>query len=368
MLNIRKIALALLFSCFATFAHAAGSTVNALPSSGAVVGSQLLYCPIGASSDLKCTFTQVATFLNSLFSGDCTVAAGGAVTCTKTNSVAFAASATSDTTNAANITSGALPAGRLPALTGDCTTSIGTVATTCTKTSGVSFGALATVTPGTNVATAAALSLNGTGAIAGTTSPVFVTPALGTPASGVATNLTGLPIAGITGLGANVGTALGSALNGTGALSATTSPVFVTPALGTPASGVGTNLTGIPIGSGISGLGTGVATAAATNLSANGGFTSTIASGATAMGTGAISSGTCATVVTATATNTATTDVITASFNGDPTGVTGYTPVTSGALTIFVYPTLNTANFKVCNLTASSVTPGAVTLNWRVVR
>jgi hypothetical protein len=35
-----------------------------------------------------------------------------------------------DTTNAANISSGALPAGRLPALTGDVTTSIGTVATT----------------------------------------------------------------------------------------------------------------------------------------------------------------------------------------------------------------------------------------------
>ena len=96
--------------------------------------------------------------------------------------------------------------------------------------------------------------------------------------------------------------------------------------------------------------------------------THTIASGSTAMGTSAISSATCATVVTATATNTATTDVLTASFNGDPTAVTGYVPLTAGMLTIIAYPTANTANFKVCNNTTSTITPGAITLNWRVVR
>jgi hypothetical protein len=86
------------------------------------------------------------------------------------------------------------------------------------------------------------------------------------------------------------------------------------------------------------------------------------------MGTGAISSATCATVVTTTATNTATTDVVTASFNGDPTAVTGYVPLTTGMLTIIVYPTANNVNFKVCNNTNASITPGAITLNWRVVR
>lgn len=39
-----------------------------------------------------------------------------------------------------------------------------------------------------------------------------------------------------------------------------------------------------------------------------------------------------------------------------------------GGLTIFVYPTANAVNFKVCNSTSASITPGAVTLNWRVVR
>lgn len=98
------------------------------------------------------------------------------------------------------------------------------------------------------------------------------------------------------------------------------------------------------------------------------GLTGKIASGSTAMGTGAISSATCATVVTATATGVLTTDTIQASFNGDPTAVTGYVPLTAGMLTIIVYPTANTFNAKVCNNTSSSITPGAITLNWRVDR
>jgi hypothetical protein len=93
-----------------------------------------------------------------------------------------------------------------------------------------------------------------------------------------------------------------------------------------------------------------------------------IASGTAALGTSAIASAACATVVTATATGTATTDVVTASFNGDPTAVTGYIPATAGMLTIIAYPTANTANFKVCNNSSASITPGAITLNWRVVR
>jgi hypothetical protein len=48
-----------------------------------------------------------------------------------------------------------------------------------------------------------------------------------------------------------------------------TSPTLVTPALGTPASGVLTNCTGVPIATGVSGLGTSVATFLATPSSAN---------------------------------------------------------------------------------------------------
>lgn len=93
-----------------------------------------------------------------------------------------------------------------------------------------------------------------------------------------------------------------------------------------------------------------------------------VASGAKALATGAISSAACTTAQTDTATGTLTTDAITASFNGDPTGITGYVPLTTGMLTIIPWPTADTVNFKVCNNTASSITPGAITINWRVVR
>lgn len=48
-----------------------------------------------------------------------------------------------------------------------------------------------------------------------------------------------------------------------------TSPILTTPALGTPVSGVLTSCTGLPISTGVSGLGTGVATFLATPSSAN---------------------------------------------------------------------------------------------------
>lgn len=88
--------------------------------------------------------------------------------------------------------------------------------------------------------------------------------------------------------------------------------------------------------------------------------------GTSALGTSAINSGACATVVTTAATGTLTTDPIWWGFNGDPTGVTGYAPTANGMLTIMSYPSADNVNFKVCNNTSASVTPGAITLNWSV--
>jgi hypothetical protein len=96
--------------------------------------------------------------------------------------------------------------------------------------------------------------------------------------------------------------------------------------------------------------------------------TVTIASGTSALGTMAISSGACASTVTTTATGVATTDDVIADFNASPLSTTGYEASSSGMLTIIKWPTSGNVNFAVCNNTGSSITPGAVTLNWRVVR
>ena len=96
----------------------------------------------------------------------------------------------------------------------------------------------------------------------------YVAPggALGTPSSGTLTNTTGLPIStGVAGLGTGIATALGQSVGTAGA------PVLFNGALGTPSSATLTNATGLPISTGVSGLGTGVATALASTTGTTGG-------------------------------------------------------------------------------------------------
>jgi hypothetical protein len=97
----------------------------------------------------------------------------------------------------------------------------------------------------------------GTGLTGGGSSGT-VTVALSTPVSAAngGTGLSALGTGVATALGINVGTAGSPVVNGG--------------ALGTPSSGSGANLTGVPISTGVSGLGTGIATALGTSTGTTG--------------------------------------------------------------------------------------------------
>jgi len=159
----------------------------------------------------------------------------------------------------------------------------GTTLSGNTMTSGaITGGSISGTTLSGNTMTSGAIT-GGTisGVTLSATSPTFTTPILGTPTSGTLTNCTGLPVStGISGLGSNVATFLAtpSSANlasavtdetGTGALVFANSPALTTPNLGTPSAATLTNATGLPISTGVSGLGSGVATFLATPSSAN---------------------------------------------------------------------------------------------------
>jgi hypothetical protein len=181
-------------------------------------------------------------------------------------------------------------------------------------------------------------TITGTGSVVLDTSPVLTTPNIGTPSFANLTSATGLPVStGISGLGTGVATALAVNTGSAGAF------VVNGGALGTPSSGTLTNATGLPIAN-VANLGTNVATFLTTPTSAN--FLTTV-TGATGNGGGVVFANN-ATLVAPTLGVASATSVNKVTVTAPATGATltlaeGSTLATSGAFTTTITATANTA-------------------------
>ena len=180
-------------------------------------------------------------------------------------------------------------------------------------------------------------AITGTGNVVYSTSPVLTTPNIGTPSYAVLTSATGLPVAtGISGLGTGVATALAVNTGSAGAF------VVVGGALGTPSSGNLASTTGYAT-SNLTGLGTNVATFLATPTSAN--FLNTV-TGATGNGGGVVFANN-ATLVTPTLGVASATSLNKVTVTAPATAATltladGSTLATSGAFSVTLTGTATT--------------------------
>lgn len=171
--------------------------------------------------------------------------------------------------------------------------------------------------------------------------------------------------------------------SGSGVLVGNISPSFTTPTLGvasatsvnkitftTPATGATFTLVNgktLTINNTLTLAGTDGTTQTFSSVSGN--VPRILAQATATLGTSAIASGACATVVSVAISGLLTSDAVTTTFAADPTGTVGYIPSSSGTLTIYPYVTAGNMNYKACNSTASSITPGAaIVLNLTAIR
>ena len=334
------------------FASAAGAqvAVQNLPSGSAISGGDYAICDQSAVTN-KCTYTQVAAFSTGYITSQ-----ANTWSATQTMNISGTASGLSGTP--------ALPNGTTATTqtTGDNTTKLATDAFVLAN---ASSSGVASVAAGGGIAVTGTGSGPYTGAVTvsasyairavttGTTDTIASTDCANgvnyTSSSAVAITL---PQATSSFAACSVDVINNSSQTET--VTPTTSTINGGSSLAVPA-GTSVNITALS-GNYIA-AGTGV-----------GGLTHTIAKGTAALGTSAIAWGACATTVTVAATGVLTTDTINAAYASNPQSVTGYTVSASGWLSLDTYPTAGNINIQVCNGTAASITPAAMSVNWAVRR
>ncbi len=225
--------------------------VSAAPSWAAISGADITGAALSKGDDTNVTLTLTGTPSTALlraatitagWTGQLSLARGGTnANLTASNGGIFYSTGTAGAILAGTATAGQLltsGASTTPAWTTSTYPATNAINTLLYASSANVMAALATANSSVLVTSSGGVPSLSTTLPSGlaATNLTLTTPVLGTPQSGNLANCTGYPVSALTGLGTGVATALAANVNGSGAISLTTSPTFVTPVLGVAAA------------------------------------------------------------------------------------------------------------------------------------